>query len=106
MLACDLFLKPRIVAACVCVVILGFIVYVLLLRRTAKPEEWAVELEQCVEDGDRYTWKDATSWPFADPQLERLRRRLAADFNKIDTEDKAGQLRPIIEALRRGEVPE
>jgi hypothetical protein len=51
-----------------------------------------------------HDWDDTTSVTLADERLEILRQGLA-DFDLLSTAEKREELRRIIEALRRGEVP-
>ena len=74
--------------------------------RRITPQEWAGELESHLRPGEgAYDWDDATSAGLADERLEALRGRLVPEFDRLETPEKREQLRQIIDALRRGEVP-
>jgi hypothetical protein len=74
-------------------------------KKKITPQEWANELETHLLDTEgRWDWDDTTSIRLADERLEHLRRRLS-DFDLLDTPEKRDELRRIIEALRKGEVP-
>ena len=76
-------------------------------KRKATPQEWADELEtHLLNTEGRWDWDDATSVVFADVRLENLRCRLALKFNCLETAGKRENFRLIVEALRRGEIPE
>ena len=87
-----------------------FALAILLPRRRPRqitPQEWADELEAHLLgfEGD-YDWDDTISEELGDPSLNRLRCTLAPDFNRLDTAEKTEEFRQIIEALRRGEIPD
>lgn len=74
--------------------------------RKITPEQWADELERhLLANEGAYDWDDATSVKLADERLESLRGELIPHFDRLDTPEKREQLREIIKALRRGEVP-
>jgi hypothetical protein len=75
-------------------------------KRRVTPQKWADELEKHLLGTDRpYDWDDATSVKMADHKLENLRARLIPRFDSLDTAEKREELRQIIQALRRGEIP-
>lgn len=85
---------------------LMLVVAALPIKRKISPQEWAKELERHLLGTDgAYGWDDATSVRLADQRLENLRSRLVPDFDQLNTPEKREELRQIIDALRRGEVP-
>jgi hypothetical protein len=87
-------------------VILMLVVAALPIKRKTTPQQWADELEKHLLGTDgAYGWDDATSVTLADERLENLRSRLIPDFDLLNTPEKREELRQIIEALRRGQVP-
>jgi hypothetical protein len=76
-------------------------------KRKITPQEWANDLEKHLLGTERaFDWDDATSVTFADERLERLRNRLVPEFDTLSTPERREEFRHIIEALRRGEVPD
>jgi hypothetical protein len=74
-------------------------------KRKITPQAWADELEKHLLGTEGpYDWDDATSVRLADERLENLRCRLS-DFDMLVTTERREELRQIIEALRRGEIP-
>jgi|SRR5580700_8230814 hypothetical protein len=89
----------------------GFMFVLMLLiaalptKRKITPQAWADELEKHLLGTEGpYDWDDATSVRLADERLENLRCRLS-DFDMLVTTERREELRQIIEALRRGEIP-
>jgi hypothetical protein len=73
--------------------------------RKITPEHFADRLEKHLLGTEKpHDWDDTTSVTLADERLEILREGLA-DFDLLNTAEKREELRRIIEALRRGEVP-
>lgn len=69
------------------------------------PEAYADKLEKHLLGTEKpHDWDDTTSVTLADERLEILRQGLP-DFDLLNTPEKRDELRRIIEALRRGEVP-
>jgi len=95
-----------LVAAPAILVGLMLAVAALPIKRKITPQEWANELEKHLLGTEGpYDWDDATSVTLADERLEHLRSRVLNDFDILDTPEKREELRQIIEALRRGEIP-
>jgi hypothetical protein len=68
--------------------------------------QFADELERhLLGTGGLWDWDDTTSIRIADERLERIRWELPKFDSLTRQEDKA-ELKAIIEALRRGELPE
>jgi hypothetical protein len=89
----------------VMVVVLMFVTAALPIRRKITPQKWADELEKHLLGTDgAFGWDDAISVRLADKRLEKLRLRLS-EFDSLGTPEKREELRQIVEALRRGEVP-
>lgn len=100
-----LYFSPWMLALAVGLIVLLFVVAALPFKRKVTPQQWADELERhLLANEGPYDWDDATSVALADERLEALRCRLVINFDLLDTQ-KAEQLRHIIEALRRGEIP-
>ena len=95
----------------IAVIPLGLVVLILAfasfaIKRKVTPQQWADELEKHLLGMDgAWGWDDATSVALADERLERLRGRLIAHFDRLDTPEKCEEFKEIIEALKRGDVP-
>ena len=75
-------------------------------KRNVTPQELANELERhLVGNEGQYDWGETTSVELADERLNRLIPRLI-EYDRLDTAEKRQQFREIIEALRRGEIPD
>jgi hypothetical protein len=78
-------------------------------RRKGTPEEFANALEKCLlgEEPER-GWDEPMDVTLADPRLERVRRSLCLRPNlyRLATEKDKDELRAIIAALRRGDLPD
>jgi len=73
--------------------------------RKITPEQLADRLEKHLLGNEGpYDWDDTISVTLADERLEILRQGLS-DFDRLDTAEKRDELRSIVEALRRGDVP-
>lgn len=91
---------------------LGIIAFVLLVaalpssKREVTPEQFANELERHLlgTEGD-WDWDDTTSVTIADERLERIRRGLAK-FDSLEFQKDKDELQALVDALRRGELPE
>jgi hypothetical protein len=70
------------------------------------PQGLADELEKHLNGNEGpYDWDATTSEALADERLNRLIPRLI-QYDRLDTPEKRVQFREIIEALRRGEIPD
>jgi len=86
-------------------IILMVIVAALGPKRKITPQQFADRLEKHLLGTEGpYDWDDTVSVTPADERLEILRQGLS-DFDRLDTAEKRDELRRIIEALRRGEIP-
>jgi hypothetical protein len=75
-------------------------------KRNVTPQELANGLERhLVGNEGQYDWGETTSVELADERLNRLIPRLI-EYDRLDTAEKRQQFREIIEALRRGEIPD
>jgi hypothetical protein len=75
-------------------------------KRDVTPQELADELERhLIGNEGPYDWDATTSVALADERLNRLIPRLI-EYDRLDTAEKREQFREIIEALRRGEIPD
>ena len=77
------------------------------IGRNISPEQYADELERHLrgEDNDD-DWDRTGSVRLKNPRLEELRRSLPDSFDDLRTEEDRLSLARVIEALRRGELPE
>jgi|SRR6266487_416756 len=90
----------------------GIIILALLVARAAprkrkvSPEQFADELERHLlgTEGE-WDWDDVTSVAIADERLERIRWELPR-FDTLSQEKDKEELKTLIAALRRGELPE
>ena len=74
--------------------------------REITPSQFADELERHLRGtGGPWDWDDTTSRRIADERLERIRWELP-NFDSLAREKDKAQLKAIIEALRRGDLPE
>jgi hypothetical protein len=76
-------------------------------RRKGTPEEFANALEKYLlgEQPDR-GWDDPMDVVLADPRLEQVRLRLGDNLIFLAREEDKDELRAVIAALRRGDLPE
>jgi len=76
------------------------------IKRKVTPAQFADELEShLLGTGGDWDWDDTTSVTIADARLERLRWMLPK-FDSLKFDSDRDELRTIIAALRRGEVPD
>lgn len=76
------------------------------IKRKVTPQQFADELERHLLGTEGpYDWDDTTSVTIADERLERLRCTLSK-YDGLALEADREELRGIIVALRRGEIPE
>jgi hypothetical protein len=88
------------------IVVLGLLVAALPLKRKVTAEQFASELEEHLLGTEgAWDWDDTTSVRIADERLERLRWYLPK-FNSLSLEKDKEELKAIIAALRRNEVPD
>lgn len=89
------------------IVLLTFIVAALTKRkRNVTPEQLADELERHLLGTEKeWDWDDVTSSAIADERLDQIRWDLPKFDSLVDEKDKQ-ELRDLIAALRRGEVPD
>jgi hypothetical protein len=74
-------------------------------KRKLTPEQFADRLEKHLLGTEKpYGWDDTASVTLADERLTILQQSLFR-FDLLNTAEKREELRRIIEALRRGEVP-
>lgn len=75
-------------------------------KRKVTPEQFADALERHLLGTEgKWDWDDLTSFPFADERLEQIRREIPK-FDSLAQEKDKEELKAIIAALRRGELPE
>lgn len=90
------------------IIVLVFLLAALPIKRKRKvtPEEFADELEKHLLGTEgKWDWDDVTSVAIADDRLELIRWGLPK-FDRLSDEKDREELRSLIAALRRGEVPE
>ena len=90
------------------IIVLFFLLAVLPIKRKRKvaPEEFADELEKHLLGTEgKWDWDDVTSVAIAGDRLELIRWGLPK-FNRLSDEKDREELRALIAALRRGEVPQ
>ena len=89
------------------IIVLAFFIAALPIKRKVTPEQFADELERhLLGTGGSWDWDDTTSVAIADPRLEEVRSRLGPNLDSLSHEKDKDELRSIIAALRRGELPE
>jgi hypothetical protein len=89
------------------IIILALFIAALPTKRKVTPEQFADELEShLLGTGGRWDWDDTTSIAIADPRLEAVRSRLGPNLDSLSRDQDKEELRAIIAALRRGELPE
>jgi hypothetical protein len=78
-------------------------------RRKGTPEEFANALEKyLLEEEPERGWDEPMEVTLADPRLEEVRRSLCLSPNlyRLATEKDRNELRAVIAALRRGDLPD
>ena len=89
------------------IIALALFIAALPIKRKVTPEQFAEELERhLLGTGGPWDWDDTTSVAIADPRLEEVRSRLGPNLDSLSNEKDKDELRAIIAALRRGELPE
>ena len=88
------------------IIILALLVAAVPRKRKVSPEQFADELERHLlgTEGE-WDWDDVTSVAIADERLERIRWELPR-FDILSQEKDKEDLKTLIAALRRGELPE
>jgi hypothetical protein len=93
-----LLMPPLLITAMLLVAALG-------PKRKLTPEQFADKLEKHLLGTEGpHDWDDTTSVAPADERMAILQQSLVR-FDLLNTEEKREELRRIIEALRRGEIP-
>ena len=89
------------------IIVLVFLIAALPIKRKVTPDQFADELERhLLGTGGPWDWDDTTSVTIADPRLEEVRSRLGPNLVSLSHEKDKDELRAIIAALRRGELPD
>ena len=89
------------------IIVLALFIAALPIKRKVTPEQFADELEShLLGAGGPWDWDDTSSVAIADPRLEAVRMRLGPNLDSLSHEKDKDELRSIIAALRRGELPE
>lgn len=89
------------------IIVLAFLIAAALpRRRKVTTQQFADELEKHLLGTEgKWDWDDVTSVAIADNRLELIRWELPK-FDCLSDEKDREELRSLIDALRRGEVPE
>lgn len=88
------------------IIVIAVVVAALPIKRKVTPGQFADELERHLLGTERrWDWDDTTSVAIADERLEQIRLDLPR-FDSLASEKDKDELRAIIAALRKGEVPE
>jgi hypothetical protein len=89
------------------IVALVLFIAALPIKRQVTPERFADELEShLLGTGGPWDWDDTISVAIADPRLEQVRSNLGPNMDSLSHEKDKDELRAVIAALRRGELPE
>lgn len=89
------------------IIVLALIIAALPIKRKVAPEQFADELERHLLGTEGpWDWDDTRSVAIADPRLEEVRSRLGPNLDSLSHEKDKDELRAVIAALRRGELPE
>jgi hypothetical protein len=89
------------------IIVLAFFIAALPIKRKVTPQRFADELESHLLGTEGpWDWDDTTSVAIADPRLEKVRLSLGPNLDSLSHEKDKGELRAMIAALRRGELPE
>jgi hypothetical protein len=89
------------------IIALALFIAALPFKRKVTPEQFADELERHLLGTEGpWDWDDTTSVAIADPRLEAVRSRLGPNLDSLSHEKDKDELRDIIAALRRGELPQ
>jgi len=89
------------------IIVIACLVAALPSKRKVTPAQFADELEShLLGTGGPWDWDDTTSITIADPRLEEVRSHLGPNLDSLSHEKDKDELRAIIAALRRGELPE
>ncbi|SRR6266481_971539 len=88
------------------IIVLAMLVAAVPRKRKVSPEQFADELERHLlgTEGE-WDWDDVTSVAIADERLERIRWELPR-FDTLSQEKDKEDLKTLIAALRRGELPD
>ena len=88
------------------IIAFAFVVAAIPHKRKVTPEQFADELERhLLGTENKWDWDDTTSIAIADERLEQIRWELPR-FDSLTSEKDKDELRALIAALRRGEIPE
>ena len=88
------------------IIVLALFIAALPIKRKVTPEQFAEELEKHLLGTEGpWDWDDTTSVAIADPRLNEVRLRLGSNLDSLSHEKDKDELRAIIAALRRGELP-
>jgi hypothetical protein len=88
------------------IIVAAMLVAALPFKRRVAPEQFADGLERHLLGNEGpWDWDDTTSVAIADERLERLRCVLPK-FDSLALQRDKDELEAIIDALRRGELPE
>jgi hypothetical protein len=89
------------------IIALALLIAALPIKRKVTPDQLANELERhLLGTGGEWDWDDTTSVVIANARLEQVRRRLGPNLDSLTREEDKNELRAIITALRRGDLPD
>ena len=89
------------------IIVLALFIAALPAKRKVTPEQFADELESHLLGTEGpWDWDDTTSVVIADARLAEVRSRLGPNLDSLSHEKDKDELRAIIAALRRGELPD
>jgi hypothetical protein len=88
------------------IILLALLVAAIPSKRKLTPEQFADKLERHLHGTEGpLDWDDITSVAIADERLERIRWKLSR-FDSLSREREKEELKVLIAAIRRGELPE
>jgi hypothetical protein len=95
-----------LIAIPLAIIVIALLVAALPIKRKVTPEQFAEELEKHLLGTEGpWDWDDTTSVAIADERLEQVRGVLSK-FDSLASQEDKDALKAIVEALRRGEIPD
>jgi hypothetical protein len=88
------------------IILVALLVAAIPSKRKVTPEQFADELERHLLGTEGpWDWDDVTTIAIADERLERIRWELSR-FDSLSQEKDREELKALVAAIRRGELPE
>jgi hypothetical protein len=88
------------------IILVALLVAAIPSKRKVTPEQFADELERHLLGTEGpWDWDDVTTIAIADERLERIRWELSR-FDSLSQEQDREELKALVAAIRRGELPE